>query len=72
MRADPERLARDAIADIPLKARNAAAACAVLMRLDGQVLAQLSDHDQAARVHASWSASMLSATPRWRALSSRE
>jgi hypothetical protein len=52
MSTDPELLAQDAIAEMLLKARNGAAACAILMRLAGQALARLSDHDQAASVHA--------------------
>jgi hypothetical protein len=52
MSTDPELLAQDAIAEMLLKARNGAVACAVLMRLAGHALARLSDHDQAASVHA--------------------
>jgi hypothetical protein len=52
MSTDPELLAQDAVAEVLQKTRNGAAACAILMRLAGQALARLSDHDRAASVHA--------------------
>jgi hypothetical protein len=52
MSAEPEQAAREAIADLLLKTRNRAAACAALVRLGGQALAELTSHDQAASIHA--------------------
>jgi hypothetical protein len=67
MSADPELLAQGAVDDVLLKANNGAAACAILMRLAGQALARLSDHDQAASIHAQLARKhAMRAARRWR------
>ncbi len=52
MSAEPEQVAHEAVAELLLKTRNGAAACAALVRLGGQALARLTSEDQAASVHA--------------------
>ena len=52
MNAEPEQAAQEAVAELLLKARNRSAACAALVRLGGQALAELTSHDQAASIHA--------------------
>ena len=52
MSDDAEQVAQQAIAEALLKSPSRAAACAALMRLSGQTLAQLTSHDHAASVHA--------------------
>jgi hypothetical protein len=51
MTADHEHLAEDLVADLLRDASHRPAACAALMRLAGQALASLTNHDQACRVH---------------------
>jgi hypothetical protein len=52
MSDEAERIAQEAIAEALLKSPSRAAACAALVRLSGQTLAQLTSHDHAASVHA--------------------
>jgi hypothetical protein len=52
MSDESEQIARDAISEALLKTARRAAACAALMRLSGQALAQFTSHDHAASVHA--------------------
>lgn len=52
MSDEAEQVAQAAIAQALLKSPSRAAACAALMRLSGQTLAQLTSHDHAASLHA--------------------
>jgi len=48
-----EELAAEAVSEALRQAGHRPAACAALMRLAGQALAQLTSHDEASRIHAS-------------------